>query len=569
MDWRSSKNKDTDVVISNTNKTCPVCRAPSKFITPSSRFSPKDSPERERCVKGYKATLGKIPCRLVTYFVSRIPKLILSGMSYHQNDDGTPYTFSLGADEMMERHKSKLIASRALGSTALFDLIAHHWYEGPHFDHYDSDDDYDFHGSDTSELVEWMPYHIYVPRHHRIHLEISRAKREVDSHLDTIHKVGALVNRSPASARMDPERERPLSNAIDWILPPLIISYAIWGLYMSVFHVGFGWVGCHEASPIHAAAHVIFSLAAVLLIIGLILFLWTLPLDHDVPPRTDHTVAQEWYDQYPRECFNKEGTLLVGSCLTVHQSKAFFTLLVTTAFSTCVMAMPVARPILDGAYTMYLVSRSHPACNRLWWDWWGSYVVFGGPGGRWVLGTVLGYWVAKPQAPVNPHMCQYGLPFMRPTMSGALTLTIALSLAGFCLVLAARMAFHLLKGQTTIEALQSGTLRGRDTAPQRFLWLPSSYAQAEDSFHRGAPVVISAPAEGIRHRTPLSSDSLRTRGSTVPLDPDVRIYDLGIWQNVKVNWSRPMFSARSRPETLSKPPRINPDIIKRISETGT
>ncbi|CAE7205084.1 unnamed protein product [Rhizoctonia solani] len=157
MDWRSSKNKDTDVVISNTNKTCPVCRAPSKFITPSSRFSPKDSPERERCVKGYKATLGKIPCRLVTYFVSRILKLILSVMSYHQNDDGTPYTFSLGADEMMERHKSKLIASRALGSTALFDLIAHHWYEGPHFDHYDSDDDYDFHGSDTSELVEWMP----------------------------------------------------------------------------------------------------------------------------------------------------------------------------------------------------------------------------------------------------------------------------------------------------------------------------------------------------------------------------------------------------------------------------
>ncbi|KAH7335264.1 hypothetical protein B0J17DRAFT_669310 [Rhizoctonia solani] len=98
------------------------------------------------------------------------------------------------------------------------------------------------------------------------------------------------------------------------------------------------------------------------------------------------------------------------------------------------MAVPVIQPILDGMYAMYSVSRSHSGCNRLWWDWWASYIVFGGPGGRWVLGTVLGYWVAEPQAPLNPHMCRYGLPFMRPTISAALTVGIAFSLAGFCLV---------------------------------------------------------------------------------------------------------------------------------------
>ncbi|KAL5633211.1 hypothetical protein ACGC1H_003642 [Rhizoctonia solani] len=159
MDWRSSKNKDNDVVISNTNKTCPVCRAPSKFITPSSRFSPKDSPERVRCVEGYKATLGKIPCRYFTKSPSdeRFCPYGKDCFYQHQNEDGTPYTFTLGADEMMERHKSKLIASRTYNSAALFDLMAHHWYEGPHFDHYDSDEEYDFHGSDISELVEWMP----------------------------------------------------------------------------------------------------------------------------------------------------------------------------------------------------------------------------------------------------------------------------------------------------------------------------------------------------------------------------------------------------------------------------
>ncbi|CAE6440865.1 unnamed protein product [Rhizoctonia solani] len=234
------------------------------------------------------------------------------------------------------------------------------------------------------------------------------------------------------------------------------------------------------------------------------------------------------------------------------------------------MAVPIIRPTLDGAHAMYLVSRSHPGCNRLWWDWWGSYVVFGGPGGRWVLGTALGYWVAKPQAPVNPHMCRYGLPYMRPTINAVLTLTIALSLAGFCLVLALRMVFHLLKGQTTIEALQTASLRGRDDTPRRFLWLPSpAHPQVTDSSLRVAPVGIEAPIEGIRHRTPLSSDHLRTHGSVVSLDPDARIYDLGIWRNAKTAWSKPMFSPRFPSRTLREPPEINPDMIKRIIETGT
>ena len=25
-----------------------------------------------------------------------------------------------------------------------------------------------------------------------------------------------------------------------------------------------------------------------------------------------------------------------------------------------------------------------------WWNWWGSWIFFGGPGGRWVVGTILG-----------------------------------------------------------------------------------------------------------------------------------------------------------------------------------
>ena len=31
--------------------------------------------------------------------------------------------------------------------------------------------------------------------------------------------------------------------------------------------------------------------------------------------------------------------------------------------------------------------------KRYWWDWPGSWVVIGGPPGRWIVGTILGFWL--------------------------------------------------------------------------------------------------------------------------------------------------------------------------------
>jgi len=170
-DWRNSKGKDTDVVISNTNKTCPVCRAPSKFITPSSRFTAKDTPGRAQCVEGYKATLGKIPCK---YFSTSSPdkRFCPYGKDcfyQHLNNDGTPYVFQEGVDSMMERHKAKLIASRAFPTTAMMEALmadagfGHYWIpSGLAGGLYESDDDDDdaFGGSDISDL-NYMPSLIF------------------------------------------------------------------------------------------------------------------------------------------------------------------------------------------------------------------------------------------------------------------------------------------------------------------------------------------------------------------------------------------------------------------------
>ncbi|QRW17117.1 Zf-CCCH domain protein [Rhizoctonia solani] len=243
------------------------------------------------------------------------------------------------------------------------------------------------------------------------------------------------------------------------------------------------------------------------------------------------------------------GIIIVPGCLTIHQSKAFLLLLVTTTFSTYFMAAPVIEPIVDGVYAMYNISRSHPGCNRLWWDWWGSYVIFGGPGGRWVLGTALGYWVAEPQLPFNPRGCRHGLPFMQPTSSAALTLIMALSLATFCLVLALQMMFRLLRGHTTIEALQTSTLRKRDKVSPRFLWLPGTSIDVpvKHQSYEATALGVGRQVEEMRRRptAQLAHTPSQTHGSTVSLDFNTRIYDLGIWENAKLYLSRPMFPSKN------------------------
>lgn len=399
---------------------------------------------------------------------------------------------------------------------------------------------------------------------------------------------------------------KSLPRLIDWILPPVIIAYSCWGLYVSIFHVGLGWLDCHRKLPSYAGVYIVFSLLSVSTIIGLVLFLWTLHPDHDVPPRVEYTTVQAWFDRFPRECLDKDGTLAkcnrdrcggrvkpprthhcsvcqtcrmewdhhcpwIGNCLTIRQSKAFLMLLVTTAFGVCVMVTPVIRPIFDGAQAMYAISRANPRCKRLWWDWWGSYVVFGGPGGRWVLGTALGYLVTEDETPSNPRHCRYGTPFMKPTLSATLTVVAALCLAGFCLVLALQMGFRLLRGQTTIEALQNGVLvRKKNDFPGRFLWLPSRLlTRSVDTSHAMDTSGASTVTEGIRYRTPILSEALLRGGIAVPLDSNARVYDLGIWRNAKTFWDRPLLGPETLPQILREPPEINPDIIERIKDSRT
>ncbi|KAG6919532.1 hypothetical protein DXG01_005122 [Tephrocybe rancida] len=111
--WRDPAGKGGDV----TNiKKCPMCRAACRYIIPSSRFC-KDGPEKSRIVQNYKDSMARVPCKHFTATKAKSPKKPMCPFGkdcfyQHLNDDGTPYTFTDGADVSMRIWARRRFAHR-------------------------------------------------------------------------------------------------------------------------------------------------------------------------------------------------------------------------------------------------------------------------------------------------------------------------------------------------------------------------------------------------------------------------------------------------------------------------
>lgn len=107
--WRDPSGKPGDVVESGNTKKCPMCRTPSRFITPSSKFC--IGGEKADAIKAYQASMGRVPCR---YFQTSLAKnknkpLCPFGRDCfykHVKEDGTPFQFQGGVDVSMRRHRA-------------------------------------------------------------------------------------------------------------------------------------------------------------------------------------------------------------------------------------------------------------------------------------------------------------------------------------------------------------------------------------------------------------------------------------------------------------------------------
>ncbi|KAH0836629.1 hypothetical protein J3R83DRAFT_8347 [Lanmaoa asiatica] len=106
--WRDPAGKSPDVVSSGMIKCCPLCRTPSRFVTPSAHFFPSGNSHKNETIDAYKASMARISCK---YFeeTSRTGKPCcpfgVDCFYQHTNPDGTPHVFRHGAKHSMNVYR--------------------------------------------------------------------------------------------------------------------------------------------------------------------------------------------------------------------------------------------------------------------------------------------------------------------------------------------------------------------------------------------------------------------------------------------------------------------------------
>ncbi|EKM49977.1 uncharacterized protein PHACADRAFT_213748 [Phanerochaete carnosa HHB-10118-sp] len=130
--WRERKGKSEGVICSGVIKMCPLCRAASKFVTPSSVFYTQNDPRKTALVEQYKSSMARVPCR---FFERSLPNNRYCPFGndcfyQHCNEDGTPYDFQKGVEYYMRQRKRYLDANgaplgRLQATTSLLQSLRH------------------------------------------------------------------------------------------------------------------------------------------------------------------------------------------------------------------------------------------------------------------------------------------------------------------------------------------------------------------------------------------------------------------------------------------------------------
>ncbi|KAK2463701.1 hypothetical protein APHAL10511_004452 [Amanita phalloides] len=122
--WRDPANKSGDLLASSNTKNCPMCRAPSSFITPSCKYWKDGEEGKVKAIQSYKKSMSRVACRYFQESKVESPKEPFCPFGkdcfyQHINDDGTEHVFSDGVDVCMK------IRSRRHHSHHVYDYDPH------------------------------------------------------------------------------------------------------------------------------------------------------------------------------------------------------------------------------------------------------------------------------------------------------------------------------------------------------------------------------------------------------------------------------------------------------------
>ncbi|KAI0319980.1 DHHC palmitoyltransferase-domain-containing protein, partial [Amylostereum chailletii] len=330
--------------------------------------------------------------------------------------------------------------------------------------------------------------------------------------------------------------------------------------YICVLEVGFGWLIRQQRMYLSGAVHIVIFSTFLPILVGIYIYLCSGRTTHSVPNYSEPSIDDI---DVPHECLS-DGSLIycskqachgrwkppgthhcstcdvcregfdhhcpwLGNCVSAPRIKAFLLLLSLTVIAVPLGIIPIRRPLVHHISAALVASHADPWIAENWWNKWYSWIFFGGPPGRWILGILLGFRVLKATTPDHGGPKEwFDGSFIEEPHARLVAITIAASVFG---VFAVAMAFFTLRdvlfGQTTLDAMWFRALRkpDRPRALGRFVSLPSRADFA------------SASSSGVDHSD--SQSGQRGTSSTrdvYPIMSDERLYDLG-WRE---NWARLM-----------------------------
>ncbi|KAG6891245.1 hypothetical protein C0995_008497 [Termitomyces sp. Mi166 len=194
--------------------------------------------------------------------------------------------------------------------------------------------------------------------------------------------------------------------------------------------------------------------------------------------------------------------------------------------------MPIAKTLSYHISLALEVSRNDLWTIRNWWDWYGSWIFFGGPLGRWFW-IVLGFRILRSWS--GPDYSLPGEFIEKPHLRLLVLILCAALISAFALGLGITTTRAILLGTTSVETLgQRVVLEGQTPLkpPITLVCIPDT----------GSRRVYEIP-----------------RGE--------KIYDLGIKRNWWLLLKAPLYPTESRlisVQSIYSWPKINPVILQRL-----
>ncbi|KAF7356887.1 Palmitoyltransferase [Mycena venus] len=300
------------------------------------------------------------------------------------------------------------------------------------------------------------------------------------------------------------QKGRRGTRTVELCIQVFVLSIIAYSFYITTVEIAYKWLIIYRGQTISGGLY----LAAVFLLISLLgrtyASLITGRSTHSTPryPMPDKDDLTE-----PYECTTSDGDLVtcakcsgawkpprthhcstcgvcrmefdhhcpwVGNCVTRARMRNFLALLLLTPLAFSVSVIPIYQPLMQQMSLALRVSRHDPWANQVWWDWYGSWIFFGGPFGRWIFGTVLGFRILKTQRRADLPLLE------QPSLRLFTICTLGLVFSLFTLTLAVWTIKDQLRGLTTLDAMQEK----RSTQAPRLICIPSNAScspRAEDN----------------------------------------------------------------------------------------